>query len=212
MASKRSLADQILLKLQSGFPDIASGVKIFDVIEAVGQKANAALKYQYVSETLASGERIPNNTVLATYSNLPITSYGLMKSKFTLPATPIALPRNMGVFAVSVYDDFREEAIPIQSGQSYLMKELDLVNDLLGLTYSLNGSDVVFDKNTLLYGFNVAYVKLYILSLEAYGDYDKLPLPIDIEHMVVDEVYKTFAGIPQVVRVSDAYQPQQKIQ
>jgi hypothetical protein len=211
LASKYSLAEQVLLKIKSGFPDIASGVKIFDLMAAVGQKANQALKYQYVTETLASGERIPNNTILATYQNLPITSYGLLKSKFTLPIAPISLPRNMGLFAVSIYEDFRDEAIPIQSGQAYLMKSMDLLNDLLGLTYSLNGMEVVFEKNVILYGFTVAYVKEYVMSMENYGDKDVLPIPAELEGLIVDEVFKVFAGLPETLRVSDTFQPQQKV-
>ena len=62
MASKRSLADQILLKLQSGFPDIASGMPIdIDLTQRV---------------KIVNGVSLPDNSVNGRFSDRCIAVVG----------------------------------------------------------------------------------------------------------------------------------------
>lgn len=207
--TKKFLADQVLLKLGSGYPDIAQNIKIFDVIAAVGQVANSLLKAQYVSDILGSGERVPNNLVIAEYPPIDIKLYGDNKSYFMLPATPISLPRNMGVFAVSLFPDFSDEVIPIQAGQGYFLKDMDILDS--ELLYEPSGNRINLSRNVLAHGYTKAYVKLAILDISLYDENVNLPLPADFENPIINTVYQMFAPIPQTVRVTDGFQPQQKV-
>ena len=111
-STKYRLAEQILLRLTGGSIQTASKVQLDDIKLAIGQKINELYKAQHFSVTLASGETVPDNLMLATYTGIPVTSYG-DRSVATLPIMPISLPRNVGVFQVYDSVDASNEYIPL---------------------------------------------------------------------------------------------------
>ena len=100
MATKYYLSEQVMLRLAAGYPDVAEKVDILDVIAALGQKISQMFNMTYFTAVLANGETVPDGLMLATYSNIPVVSFGA-RSKATLPVMPISLPRNQGVFQIS---------------------------------------------------------------------------------------------------------------
>ena len=99
--SKRKIAEQILYRLNGGIHSTVSPVQIEDVYEAINQKINALIKAEVFSVTLATGDTIPEGLMTATYENIAVVPYG-RRSKAILPAMPVRLPRNMGVFEIWV--------------------------------------------------------------------------------------------------------------
>src|SRR4051812_25786406 len=99
--SKRVLADQLLYRIQGGYVDVASPVQYPDVYKAIEQKMNADFKMQHFTQTLASGDSIPEHAMIATYDAVTVSPYlDDLKSYATLPVMPISLPRNMGIFEI----------------------------------------------------------------------------------------------------------------
>jgi len=118
--SKRKLAEQVLYRLYGGVNTSSSPVQIEDVYEAINQKINALIKAEVFSVTLASGDTIPEGLMTATYENIPVVPYG-KRSKAILPAMPVRLPRNMGVF--EIWNDTISDGFDTEMPVNYLLTE-----------------------------------------------------------------------------------------
>lgn len=97
--NKKKIVEQVMRRLNSGDPSVASKVHPKEVEEAVMQVINSMLRPQFF-DTLNTGETIPEGSVLATYENVPVVAWNGV-SKSTLPAIPVSLPKNMGVWRIA---------------------------------------------------------------------------------------------------------------
>ena len=109
--SKRKLAEQILYRIYGGVHTTSSPIQIEDVFEAINQKINALIKAEVFSVTLATGDTIPEGLMTATYENIDVVTYG-KRSKAVLPAMPVRLPRNMGVFEIYIDEVLNQPTQP----------------------------------------------------------------------------------------------------
>lgn len=211
------LAEQAFSLIEGGDIKAASSISINELKIACGQVINALLKTEYISFNLKIGEVIDNGTVLGLYENVPCeTANG--KSQATLPIKPRKLPRNMGVWAVypkyttnSNYE-YDKEFIPLQMGQAGLLKSQPLLNDLLGqVGYENFGDKLIFTKDIKsLFPDVVLAMRLAIMDISQYGDYDILPLPPEYEWAVITEVYKMYSSQPIPDKVVDSSVAEQK--
>ena len=193
MATKYLLAEQVMLRLQGGRPDLANRTDIRDLILAVGQAVNELIKAQYYAGTLPSGETIPDGCVLATYEDVAVTQWK-KTSRSQLPAMPVNLPRNMGVFAISKNDDPYCVFIPAQAGQLAMVQSQKMMSDLAGhYAYETYGNYVEYNKNLIADNIDKVMMRLVVKDVLALDDHDVLPIPADFEAMVVDTVFKRFA-------------------
>jgi hypothetical protein len=83
---------------------------------------------------------------------------------------------------------------PAQNGQTAFLKEMNLINSLLGIDgvwYEVRDGYVVFSEDiTDVNGINVNAVDMQLVTMDMdhYGDYDILPLTADMAGQVVSEV------------------------
>lgn len=175
------------------------------------------LKVEYFTINAKMGETIPNGTVLGLYEGLEVfTSNG--KSQCNLPVKPIKLPRNMGVWAVypkyttSSNYDYDNEFIPLQMGQGALIKSQPLFNDLLGqVGYDNFGDRLVFTKDIKsLFPDVVLAMRLAIMDISQYGDYDMLPLLPEQEIDIKNQAIKFFMQETTPDMLVDVTSDQQK--
>jgi hypothetical protein len=209
--TKRILADQTLFQLQGGWPDIAGAVQKQDIFKATEQWINSRFKLQQFNTTLASGETIPDNSSLATYSNITVTSGGgKNKSTATLPVMPISLPRGLGVYDIS--DGNGTHYIPIQKGQGALLTSDFLLNTLFDqVWYEQNGLNITFSLDLTLYGINTVEMVLMVFDMTQYSEDDILPLPADMQADLVGDLVKMFSPItPELGLVNNYPTPQTK--
>lgn len=193
--SRYFLAEQVMFRLQSGYADVINKVQIEDIIAAIGEKVNVMLKLQTFTETFQMGDTIPNNLMIATYNDIPITSVGT-RCKATLPIQPISLPRNMGVYMVDQYDDFRCPFIPIQAGLYALLKCQPVISDLLGQTgVEIFGKELWMTRNLTTDNVSVIHVRLLVLDMASLDDYTGLPIPQDYATQIIEDVYKSFVPV-----------------
>jgi hypothetical protein len=211
------LAEQAFALIEGGDPAVASSIGIGDLKISCGQVINSLLKTTYINTNIPMGEMIPNNSVLGLYEDIEVVSYN-GKSKATLPIKPLGLPRNMGVFAIypkyraiDVYD-LDNEFIPLQMGQGGLLKSQPLINDLLGqIGYEVFGTEVVFTKDIkLLFPEITLAMRLAIMDISQYGDYDLLPILPEHEWEVITQVYKMYSTQPIPDKVVEATAKEQK--
>jgi hypothetical protein len=170
---------------------------------AVGQVINKLLKTDTLQMNVNRdmAERIPNGCVLGLYEDIAVTQYN-GKSAATLPVKPMKLPRNMGVWGVypkwntDGHYDFDKEFIPLQMGQGGLLKSQRLISDLLGqIGYEVFGDKVVFTRDIKAISQDVVLaMRLMILDIDQYSDWDMLPIPPEMEADVVMSVVEMYKG------------------
>jgi hypothetical protein len=195
------LAEQVYSLIEGGDPGVASSISINELKISVGQVINQLLRIEYFNTGLKLGEAIPNNTVIARYENIPVVKIG-DKSKVLLPIKPMMLPRNMGVWSIYPSDDIDNQFIPLQMGQSNLLKSQLMVNDLLGqVGYEVRGLDVYFTKDITKPQGTTVDIEMAVMDISKYTDYDILPVPPEMEWQIVQDVYKLYITQPVADKV-----------
>lgn len=205
------LAEQAISLIEGGDQKAASSISFGEIKIAVGQVINTLLKTEYFNTNLKLGEVIPNGSVLALFENIAVTSYN-GKSRAELPVKPQMLPRGIGVFAI--YPKYKlngnyeldKEFIPLQMGQGGLLKSQPMISDLLGqVGYEVFGGSVIFTKDIkALFPDVVLAMRLAIMDISQYGDFDTLPLPPEYEWAVISEVYKMYSSQPIPNKIVDS--------
>lgn len=192
-SSKRRLSEQIILKLY-GRPSVgADPVQPQDVILAIGQVANTLLKAQGF-DTLKTGENAPENLSIMEYPKQPLVSYGGKKAKCQLPAIPVSLIRQQGIWQVSTDEFFNCIGIPAQSGQGALINAEAIISTEMGQWYyEPNGSSIIVTPDLTIDGIDGLYFRLIGVDIDSLSDYAPLPLPADMEAQLISQVYQQFA-------------------
>lgn len=194
------LAESCLSLIEGGDPAAGSSLTFNEIKIACGNVINQLLKTEYFSVNVPTREAIPNGMCLGLYEDIDVFSYN-GKSKATLPIKPMKLPRNMGIWGIypkysyqGVYE-FDKEFIPLQMGQGALINSQPLVNDLLGqVGYENFGMDIIFTKDIkTIYPDITLAMRLAIMDISLYGDYDPLPILPEQEWQVIQEVYKLYS-------------------
>lgn len=183
IVTKYILAEEILRILQGGNMTTAAKVRKEEIYRSINQVANTVLKASYV----ADGEAIPNGAMVASYENIAVASTGQV-STAQLPVKPIKLPRNMGVY--SVYDPGNpvNEFIPIEMGHANLLNSQPILNDIIYIGYENFGMEVRFNTDLTLLGISLVSMRLVVLDISLYSEWDPLPIIADQEYAIKKEV------------------------
>ncbi len=193
--TKQLIAEQVLYRLNGGYIDINSPVQYEDIYKATEQVINGFFKVKHFDTTLPFGETIIDNLSLATYEDVAVTSFGT-KAKATLPVMPISLPKSMGVFAIYSDDQPDAQFIPLQAGQTSLLRADKMLNNLLGqIGYEVKGNKVVFNKDITLLDINTVTMELAVMDISQYDTDDYLPIPSDFEAELIEQLVKMFAPV-----------------
>lgn len=195
------MAEEIKKMLDGGDSPLAANITYNEIKIAIGQVANQLLKIDYFSINGKMAETIPNGSVLGLYENVSCEIWN-GRTQFTLPIKPIKLPRNMGVWAV--YPKYKtnenyqldKELIPLQMGQGGLIKSQPMINDLMGQTgYEMFGDKGILTKNLKsIFPDLVLALRLVIMDISEYGDYDILPIMPEMEWDIKKEIVKMYSG------------------
>jgi len=196
LTTKKILYEQVIFKLAGGYPDTNFPVQPEDIYKAIEQKVNATFKLRHFDTTMAAGESIPDNTMIGTYEGVTVTSLGNGKSKSLLPVVPISIPKNLGVFLV--YDPQYPDVsfIPLQRGQTSLMRTDEILNDLFGqIAYSPKNSYIEYSFDLTQLGVNEVTMELCVMDMSLYSETDALPIPADMEAQIVNELVAEFSPV-----------------
>lgn len=213
------LSEEILKMLSGGDIQAATNIDINEIKISIGQTVNALLKIEHFNINEKMVEKIPNGSVLALYEDIEVSTWN-GKSKCTLPIKPLKLPRNIGIFAIypkyetnSSYE-LDKEFIPLQMGQGALLKSQPMINDLLGqVGYENFGDQIIFTKDVKsMFPDMVVAMRLAIMDISQYGDFDPLPILPEQEMAVKEAVLKLYStvGIADMI-VDDTTKQQQNI-
>ncbi len=205
------LAEEILKWISGAGIPTATNTSINEIKISIAQVANQLLKTDYLQVNVRMGETIPNGSMVATYSGILVIPYN-GRSICTLPIKPIKLPRNMGVFAITPENDPTNEFIPVQMGQFNLIKSQPLLNDLLGqVGYEVYGDKVIFTRDITDPSVDTKVdMRLVIMDISQYGDYDILPILPEMEWQIKNEVIRLYGGQPMPDKTVDPSVQNQK--
>lgn len=202
--TKKEISDNVLYKLYGGVPDSSAAVDERDVWSSLEDLVNKRIKGEQFSVNLPSGGTIPENLLLATYEDVTVTRTSNERSKCTLPAIPISLPRNAGVNEIRPVLNLIESGdrilgnpiIPLQAGQDFLLNTDKLLNGLLGQWgYTINGKTVIFSKDLTVYGITKVDMKLVVFEIGSYTVTQDLPIPADWVSDITDTLVAEFAPV-----------------
>jgi hypothetical protein len=194
--TKKNFSDMILYKLAGGVPDANFPIDERDIWDALEHSVNETFKMQQFDTNLPSGETIPENTMIATYTGNAVTSLNNGKSFATLPVIPITLPKGVGIYMI--YDPNNPDVpfIPLQRGQLSLLKVDTLLNDLMGqVGYEAKSSTVLFTKDITTFGITDVTMELCVFDMSGYGINDEMPIPADYIGKLEDELIAQFARV-----------------
>lgn len=194
------ISEQAMRLIKGGNPSAGSNVWKEEVAEYIGQCVNKLLKVEHFNVTMAAGDSIPAGLMMATYSGIKVERHGKTKSRAALPATPVNLPRNMGVFYVACDDD-ECELIPVQPGQRSIINTQSLLSAIIGTTYEPEEKYLVLSKDL---SDKTVTVKLVVMDISKYGEWDLLPISPDMEKDVIDMVVARFSNEPRPDKVEDS--------
>jgi hypothetical protein len=193
MATFRFIIDQVLYRLSNGVPNVQGSVQEPDIKAALQQKINSKFRVRQF-ENMQTGETIPDGMCIATYEGIAVTSNG-DRSRSILPAMPISLPRNMGVYDIRYQDN---SFIPLQAGQRSLLKANSLLNNLLNqVGYETKGKYVDYTTDITLLGYDTVDMDLVVSDLSLLSETDVLPIPASYEEELVMELYTQFSPTPK---------------
>jgi hypothetical protein len=215
--TKKLLAEQCMNLIEGGDLAAASSIGYNELMVSIGQVINQLLKTDYFASNIKMGEIIPNGTVLALYEGIECQSSN-GKTQCTLPIKPNKLPRNMGIWAVYIKKDnqsnydYDNECIPLQMGQAGLIKSQSMISELFGqVAYECFGDKLFFTKDikALFPDIQIA-MRLAVMDISQYSEYDILPLLPEMEWTIVQEVVKMYSSQPVPNKVVDATVSEQK--
>ena len=96
-------------------------------------------------------------------------------------------------------------------GQYGLVAALPGISDFLGqIGYETVGNQAIFHRDITIDGITAVYMRLVVMDLSKYDDYAPLPIPADMESVVVEELYKQFAPVQATPadKINDLYNPE----
>ncbi len=202
--------------LQGGDPPIAAKFEMEEVKRMVIQLVNGMIKVQHLTEEMAGGMAIPDGSVLAEYDNIAVESWkGVARA--TLPAMPVKLPLNIGIFHVGPTDDPLNGYIPFEPGQLQMLGEEPLISDILGqFGYYPMGKYIIFNKditdNDAENAVTEVYMLLVVKDLSLYGDYEMLPISASMEAEVIQSVFQFMSGQMPSSKKVDVINKQPEVQ
>lgn len=198
MSSIYSISEQVRKMIDGSNVPQKPKFAMADVKRFVIQTINSIIKIQHVTEDMAGGEAIPDGTVLGEYDNIPVETYKNV-SRATLPAMPVKMPMNIGIFHVSKTDDIINGFIPFEAGQLQMIGEEPIISDILGqVGYEPRGKYLIFNRdittNDSENAINEVYMLLAVKDLSLYDDYEMLPITASMEGEVIEATYKFLLG------------------
>lgn len=199
MASKRYLTESIRRIMAGGDPRSSFQVKDADIHASMGRAINALLKMEAVNFTYPFGTSIPTHHLIATFEGVEVVDDPTCKRSYAiLPATPITLPMQLGVWRISNCDcDF---FVPLEPGMLNVASRVSHtpIAAMLGseiTAYEVAGSKVTFNRTKEQLGETVD-IQLLTSDINDLDEYSQLPLPPDLELRVVEMVVRELQQRP----------------
>ncbi len=160
--------------------------------ELVAQSINKILNLEIMSSFTEGDLTIPD-CMIASYSAIAVTSTNGV-AKATLPAIPIGLPRNMGVWVVVDTDDPGNEFIPMTSQEYRTTKNTHTAFLESHAGYFVTGKTITFTEDiTSTLNVSTVDIELLVNDPSQLTDTELLPINADMEQLVIIDVLEVIS-------------------
>ena len=196
--TKTILAEQIQ-RLYARFLDKDNPSDVIDlreVILLINQSINKVLKLQ-VAESFKAGMVDVPKCNLIEYTCAVTAETGNNRSYITLPAIPLTLPMDMGIWSIAGATSAMTPYIPIPAQDVLVFQGANLSYLEGKIGYYLQGKKIYFTKNiTLTANGSVTSVVVNLLTMDfgQFGDNDMLPISPEVESAIIDDVLQTISN------------------
>lgn len=186
MASVRSLSEQIqrLVLRELTRENLRPNLEWKEVKPYVIQAINEALAIMPAKKESLFGDAPAAS--IATYT---VTTTGVSgQKKLILPAHPVRLPHDQGLWEITPNTHMATPYIPMPPSFWSLIGELPEAGLEGQVGYTREGLEVYFKGDPA----ETVKVKLIIVDPEALSDHEPLPISADMESVIIREAFKLF--------------------
>lgn len=185
MSTLFSISEQILRQFYGGVPSDDATVSMNEVKILVNQVAMKRLGAQFYERLQMDDYSIPG-CMITTYKELPVIEDEVSGSLYTkLPAHPISLPLDMGVYEVVDSTNPANDILPLRSGQFNLIGPEVIKKQNW---YLYEGDRITFSASVANSNIEKVNIKLLVNDLSKITDYEPYPITADIEADIIIEV------------------------
>jgi len=199
MTTKNRIAEQIS-RIYSRFIDKENISDILDLREVrflVEQSLNKVLKIQTAENFKAGSYEIPRASLLTKSCPVTSESPGLNRAYITLPAIPLNLPLDMGIWAITAPSQPFAPYIPLPAQDVIVFQGTNVSYLENQIGYYLQGKKVYFTKDiTLTTNVTVTSVdvQLLVMDFRELADDEMLPISPEVEMDVINDVMLTLSN------------------
>ena len=198
MTTKNILSEQIQ-RIYARFIDKENLSDVIDTREInllVNQSINKVLKLQVADSFKAGLVDVPKCNLLE-YTCAVTADAGNNRSYITLPAIPLTLPMDMGIWSIAAATGAMTPYIPIPAQDVLVFQGANLSYLEGKIGYYLQGKKVYFTKNITLAANGTVtsvVVNLLVMDFSQIGDNDVLPISPEVESAIIDDVLQTISN------------------
>lgn len=198
MTTKNILSEQIQ-RIYARFIDKENLSDVVDTREInliMNQSINKVLKLQVADSFKAGLVDVPKCNLLE-YTCAVTADAGNNRSYITLPAIPLTLPMDMGIWSIAATTGAMTPYIPIPAQDVLVFQGANLSYLEGKIGYYLQGKRVYFTKNITLTANGTVtsvVVNLLVMDFSQIGDNDVLPISPEVESAIIDDVLQTISN------------------
>jgi hypothetical protein len=198
MTTKNILSEQIQ-RIYARFIDKENLSDVIDTREInllMNQSINKVLKLQVADSFKAGLVDVPKCNLLE-YTCAVTADAGNNRSYITLPAIPLTLPMDMGIWSIAAATGAMTPYIPIPAQDVLVFQGANLSYLEGKIGYYLQGKRVYFTKNITLTANGTVtsvVVNLLVMDFSQIGDNDVLPISPEVESAIIDDVLQTISN------------------
>jgi hypothetical protein len=198
MTTKNVLSEQIQ-RIYARFIDKENLSDVVDTREInllMNQSINKVLKLQVADSFKAGLVDVPKCNLLE-YTCAVTADAGNNRSYITLPAIPLTLPMDMGIWSIAAATGAMTPYIPIPAQDVLVFQGANLSYLEGKIGYYLQGKRVYFTKNITLTANGTVtsvVVNLLVMDFSQIGDNDVFPISPEVESAIIDDVLQTISN------------------
>ena len=199
MATTKNILAEQIQRLYARFLDKNNPSDVIDIREVkllVAQSLNKVLKLQVAESFKAGLVDVPKCNLLE-YTCAVTADSGNNRSYITLPAIPLTLPMDMGIWSITPLTGAMTPYIPIPAQDVLVFQGANLSYLEGKVGYYIQGKKVYFTKNiTLTANGSVSsvIVNLLVADFSQLSDTDMLPISPEVESVIIDDVLQIISN------------------
>jgi hypothetical protein len=205
MATTKYILNEQVQRIYSRFIDKNNVSDVLDLREIallVNQSINKILKLQVAESFKAGLVDVPKCNLLEYTCAVSVDSVS-SRAYITLPAIPLTLPFDMGVWSIAASAAPLNPYIPIPAQDALVFQGANISALEQQVGYYIQGKRIYFTKNITLAANGLitsVKVNLLVADFTQLTDTDLLPISPEVETMVIEDVLNTL-GLGKIAQV-----------